>query len=285
MEPTSTVVLTSKDAHFVDVRVLLEPYSQEKVSPIIPDTCIQWAFAGKSRSTKEVKNEQGTTVSWHSAWDHWIDSKSEEPVFDEGDMNLQEDETVLETGNTVDPDTDHVEYYEELWKDLPIDEIGKKGNKSSIVAKAEMPEENFKGLVVKVGGWCQGIAKRGDQLTVERWRRQPQEGGEGELPATEHTETTRNGWVRIFKTGDADRILPCRTMCEQTNGRFVSLLRSDLYTPLSKAFRQIGMTFQLPEKPRSMHFVNSWLSKLLHLVPEKLTIITAQGSASLLQVR
>lgn len=242
------MVLTSKDAHFVDVRVLLEPYGQEKVSPIISDSCIQWAFAGKTRSMQEVIGEEGTTVSWHSVWDHWIDSKSEDPVSDEGDMNLQEDGTVLETGKVVDAATGHIEHYEELWKDLPVDEIGKKGNKSSIVARADIPDEDIKGLVVKIGGSCQGLVKKGDRMTVERWRRQPQEGGDGELPATEGTETTRNGWVRIFKSGVAELTLPCKTICEQTDGKFVSLSRSVLYHLCSKYAEGVNISPQLEKR-------------------------------------
>lgn len=227
-------MLTSKDAHFVDVRVLLEPYSQErKVSPIVSDRCIQWAFAGKTRSTQEMMSQEGTTLSWHSVWDHWIDSRGEGAVSDEGDMTLQEDKTVLETGKVVDAATGHVEHYEEVWKDLPIDEDSKNGNRSSIVAIADIPDKDIKGLAVKVGSWCQGIVKRADQLTVERWRRQPYEKGDGELPPTEGTEITRNGWIRIFKTGSPENLLPCRTICEQTDSKFVSTLPSSV---LSGAF-------------------------------------------------
>ena len=213
IENTSTIVLTSKDSHFVDVRILLEPYKLEKGMASNTEACLQWAFAGKSRMTAEKKNEKGDTIFWHNVWDHWIDSKSNKPEIDEGEMTVQKDGTVLEEGVNVNAATGAVEHYEELWDDLPVEAIGKKQNRSSIVVKADHPNENMKGLVIKVGGWCQGIAKHGDELTVQRWRRQPQnESGHGD-----ESTMTRNDWVRVFNLGTG--VLPCMEICSNTTGK------------------------------------------------------------------
>ena len=70
-EPTSTVVLTSSQRHFVDIRVLAD----QAVDP----AHVEWAFAGRSTS----KVVDGKTLS---QWHHWIDSKTTKPeeVVDKG---------------------------------------------------------------------------------------------------------------------------------------------------------------------------------------------------------
>jgi len=49
-------------------------------------------------------------------------------------------------------------------------------------------------MVVRVGGWCQGIMKTGEEVTAERWAR----GKEG-------------GWERVARVGPG--ILPCMVAC------------------------------------------------------------------------
>jgi hypothetical protein len=55
-------------------------------------------------------------------WEHWVDSKvtNAEEVKDEGDMFLQDNGEVLESGNMVNPETGKVEKYEECWVDLDL---------------------------------------------------------------------------------------------------------------------------------------------------------------------
>ena len=209
-EPTDTIVLTSKDGTFVDVRLRSEVYENEKGNISNSEASLQWAFAGKSRVTSSQRSQAGEVVSWHNVWDHFIDSKSDEPEKDEGDMSLQEDGTVLEKGVHIDATTGAREEYEELWSDLEIETMGTKGHKSSIVVRTESKIARVQGLVVKVGGYCQGLLKKEGRLTVERWQKQARQGEqdhENALGADFESMRTRNNWVRVFKLGqDA---LPC----------------------------------------------------------------------------
>ena len=203
----------------MDIRILLEPYEQEEGQNIISQDCLQWAFAGKSQMTNTKKNEDGDTVFWHGTWDHWIDSKSNNPEGDEGDMTVREDSTVLEEGASIDALTGAPVRYEELWEDLPVDQIGKKGNRSSIVLRVDDSVKNIKGLLVKVGSWCQGIVKNGGGLTVERWQRQPKEENGHDRLTTGWDESTRthNDWVRLFKIGSG--FIPSSAVLSETKGK------------------------------------------------------------------
>ena len=171
--------------------------------------------------TEEKREKKGDLISWHNVWDHWIDSKSDEPESDEGDMTVQEDGTVLEEGINEDAASGSKEHYEELWEDLPVEPFGEQQNRSSVVLKADSSEDQVKGLVLKIGGWCQGILKNNRGLTVERWRRQPpNDSMDGTaLPVEEEESTrTRNDWVRVFRVGNGT--LPCESLCSYTDGRF-----------------------------------------------------------------
>lgn len=216
MEPTSTIVLTSKDSHFVDLRILREKWDQEKGQETNSEACLDWAFAGKSKTTPVDDSDVAKGIKSHTVWTHWIDSKTDSPESDEGDMTVQDDGTVLEQGENTDSITGDKTKYEELWQDLPVDAIGKKQNRSTLVVRAEDTERKVRGLVVKVGGWCQGLMRSGNSLTVERWERMSEP--EIETTQAERETRTRNNWARTFKLGTED--LPCKHIVEQTTGKF-----------------------------------------------------------------
>jgi len=193
-EPTSTIVLTSLTSHYVDIRIRKHQHqaeSQQHLETNSPEI-LEWAFAGTSTVTRGESPEKPS----HSVWEHWVDSKSENPGPDEGDMYLQENGDVLEKGTQKHPETGEEVAYEELWTELEIDVIPEEGGRYSTVLKHE--SENARGLFVRVGGWCQGVLKEGSKLTVERWRWASQENdphqgpgywkmivriGEGEMPS------------------------------------------------------------------------------------------------------
>ena len=205
----------------MDVRIDVDHFSSGVLKSEASLSYLQWAFAGRSHITEETRDEQGKRTSYHCVWDHWVDSRSDAPEIDEGDMLPQEDGTVLEQGASTDPATGQVQQYEELWEDLEVEPIGSKGKRSSYVVKTEGDEATTRGLVVKVGGFCQGILKHNGALTVERWRKEAVDtaSAEGE---TEHKTTTRtrNDWVRVFRAGEA--ILPCEAICSRTEGKMGS---------------------------------------------------------------
>ena len=157
---------------------------------------------------------------FHTVWDHWIDSRTNDPDPDEGDMWVQPNGDLLEKGKNEDPVTGEVTEYEELWHDLSVESFGKKHNRSSLVMRADQPERNTSGLAIKIGGWCEGILKVGDELTAERWEWKPTDcASDVDSPeAIKDHRRTHNDWVRTFKVGHG--ILPCKAICSRTYGRF-----------------------------------------------------------------
>lgn len=157
-------MLTSHTSHYVDIR-LYKPSHQTPPRPHDAGS-LQWAFAGKSHTTSV-----GDGKPHHSVWDHWIDSKSDHPSVDEGDMWPQPNGDVLERGTQSHPITGLECEYEELWADLAVGTAGSVGpTRISIVFQTDPGENSARGLVVRVGDYCQGILKAGDKLTIERWQ-------------------------------------------------------------------------------------------------------------------
>jgi len=195
-EPTFTIVLTSQTSHYVDVRIYKEQYWKELEgrNGINSIAVVEWAFAGTS-STTQGSNGPGDTKSIHSVWEHWIDSKSDNPQPDEGNMWPQSNGDVLERGTQILPVTGLQTEYEELWGDLDVEKVGEEKERISIVLKVENQESHTRGLVVRVGDWCQGIMKSGGVLNIERW----------------HCMKTQNTWERVVKIGSSD--LPCVAAC------------------------------------------------------------------------
>lgn len=110
------------------------------------------------------------------------------PPPDEGDMYTLANGDVLERGKQTDPITGKEWEYEELWTDLKIESIpgeriallegGREeegeevegGGRVSVVIKAETVHGEIIGLIVRVGGWVQGVVRNSNgTLEVERW--------------------------------------------------------------------------------------------------------------------
>ena len=148
---------------------------------------LEWAFAGKSY-TKQSKIAGGPA---HTVWCHGIDSQNLEMERDEGDMYEQEDGDILECGETVDAQTGEVKKYEELWHDVGLHLVGQETEHLSIMLKTENKDLNARGMILRVGNWCQGILKVGEDTTVERWQWSPQD-----------------GWERLAKLGQKSLVCP-----------------------------------------------------------------------------
>jgi hypothetical protein len=98
-------------------------------------------------------------------WTHWVDSTTPnaETVKDEGDMVVLGDGEEVERGEMVNPATGKLEKYEESWRHIrPL------GEKIGWVLKAEAPGQ--RGVVVRIGGFAQGILRHGEEVGVKRWR-------------------------------------------------------------------------------------------------------------------
>lgn len=180
-EPTSTVVLTSPEHRFVDIRILKDINE--------PDTSLDWAFAGISSS----ETRDGVR---HCIWRHVVDSRTRTPeaVVDEGDIFPQADGRTLETGRMANPATGKLTDYEEVWNDLEaegVPEIRKNPAESTqqprarcVVLELEDEEREERGMVVCLGRYCQGVVRIGPRFAAERWL---WEDGE---------------WQRKFRVGD-----------------------------------------------------------------------------------
>lgn len=127
-ELTSTVVLTSPQGRYVDVRV----YKRQQY--VLPEHFektfagnLEWAFAGTSKSHHDHSGKQ------YTVWDHWVDSFTKEPEEDKGEMIRLENGDVLEKGTTIDPETGDLKHYEELWTDLPLTPLGDRVQRVCVV--------------------------------------------------------------------------------------------------------------------------------------------------------
>lgn len=61
--------------------------------------------------------------------------------------------------------------YEELWTDLPLDTADSgKGARECVALQARGLETPRGGMIIKIGGWCQGILKNEYGVAVERWQ-------------------------------------------------------------------------------------------------------------------
>lgn len=175
-EPTTTLVLTTPARTFVDLRYFLSnPQSDTRVHPPLDLTIpahdlalrkphlengcasLDWGFSGVStRSTLSDGNA-------HASFMHEIDSRTPDAasVTDEGVCTPQTDGGVaweLERGSMPD-DEGVVRAYEEGWRDVPVD------GDVVVCLKGVSAEA----CVVRVGGWVQGICRRGGGVGTVRW--------------------------------------------------------------------------------------------------------------------
>lgn len=125
---------------------------------------LQWAFAGTSESSLDDSGRRFST------WHHWVDSNSDDPPVDTGEMITQDNGNVLEKGNFVSPITGQREYYEELWEEVPTEKLafGKDPHVCTVL-RTEDQEKMSKGMIIRLGDYCQGILKKEGEVTVERW--------------------------------------------------------------------------------------------------------------------
>ncbi|KAK1991075.1 hypothetical protein LX36DRAFT_646974 [Colletotrichum falcatum] len=176
-EPTSTIVLTSPQRRFVDLRILKSAPTVDGAPTTHGIESLEWGIAGTSSSSLR-DGDDGVQVR-HSRWEHWIDSRTTEPenAADEGDMYEQPGGLTLEKGRMVNPATGAETDYEELWRDIDA-----------------VPPTKSRGLVVWLGRFCQGISRVGGDMAAQRWEWKGEEGG----------------WKRTARIGA--RELPCEAL-------------------------------------------------------------------------
>lgn len=109
-------------------------------------------------------------------------------------MVSRPDGTTLETGRMVNPATGKETDYEELWRDEPVQTVpvlsgSQQGGLICVVL--ELRDDNNpgkRGMVVRLGQYCQALVRDGNEVMVERikW-----DGDEGR-------------WVRLVKIGEGE---------------------------------------------------------------------------------
>lgn len=206
-ENTSTLVLTSAQNRFVDLRInkfpdhgtgssVHEPERSSDCDEACPGAWsldrIDWAIAGTSVS--QTRHDGSGTPVRHAVFHHWIDSRTSkaESVKDEGDMYPQPDGSTLETGRMVNPDTGLETDYEEVWRAVQV-ESSTNGPQCVVLELYDDDDDDedeeddstgTRGMAIRLGQYCQAMMRAGDDVTVERWVRRAE-----------------GTWDQLFRTG------------------------------------------------------------------------------------
>ncbi len=150
------------------------------LTPVFPDAVLplsrlDWAIAGTSSSTLIPSREDPNKAIKHGQWAHWIDSRSAQcdGVVDEGDMvdDPSDPALTLETGRMLNPATGVETDYEEVWRSEPIQMVAGAGDGEAVTCLAlqmEGGEGSKRGLLVRLGQYCQAFARDGDEIALER---------------------------------------------------------------------------------------------------------------------
>lgn len=215
-EPTSTVVLTSPQRRFVDVRILLADGGRPSMedgsfSPSSSGLDLDWALAGTSESTPVGTDGKASD----GVWRHWVDSRFEDAdaQVDAGRNTEQEDGSVLETGSMENPATGQVAPYEEVWRDIAPKPTLPDRKPRCIVLQTYDAETNDRGVVQLLGQFCQGILRtKKDGVTVERWQWLPTAPASVPSLSSSTVDLNNSGqpsstWQLLFRQGAG--LLPC----------------------------------------------------------------------------
>lgn len=129
---------------------------------------------------------------WRARWIHWIDSRTDEPaaVSDEADVEETSVTESVESGRMLHPDTGLMQDYEEIWHDRPVPAHAY----PCVVFVAD--HNGHRGMLVRVGLWCQAIVRCGPDVCCERWMSMEQ----------------GMAWHCVLRVGE-DLDLPCRRVC------------------------------------------------------------------------
>ena len=197
-EPTSTLVLTSPNGYFVDIRLLssLGPQTPPLKVPLVritdfasthsvlPVSALDWAFAGIATSTPAKDGKR------HCEWKHLIDSHAvdAESVSDKATCGAEKTvgldgqiyECEIETGESLSAEN-MAEIFEEFWMPIPVlpaadvrrypdapadtvqllpDIKSRRGGRCVVLQTNHAASSlQAQGIVVRVGDWCQGILR------------------------------------------------------------------------------------------------------------------------------
>lgn len=175
-EDTDTLVLTGPSGKFVDVRFPKDVSSPDQLS-FHPSF---WAFSGRSETTFHDASTQKHAIDMpytaHCRFLHDIDSRG--PGFvDEGDVFLLMNGDCMESGMMLNPQSNQVELYKEIWVDPRSSAIGTSAvsppGQMCIVAETTK-SSSARGIAFRMLDYFQGILQMESQgeVLVERQTRQ-----------------------------------------------------------------------------------------------------------------
>ena len=199
---------------------------------------------------EEKKREDG--VSFHSqsdsggkmitikqcTWTHWVDSRGPVSIHTHSDsktaLGAQSPASPATPDDWIDTGTIHptdkeneflekgrmlnekgiMQDMEELWRDFTPQRLPGEAKALSIALTAENKVLGSKGMVIRIGGWCQGIIRASNgEIGIERWRFSS--GGllDGLVKRYDDSASPQQEgkWHKIFKLGKMS--LPCESAC------------------------------------------------------------------------
>ncbi|CAH6719109.1 protein Hri1p [[Candida] jaroonii] len=172
-ENTSTMVIYSKEGHFVDVRIFLENYPVIEENPTSKfDDIFEWAMVGD-----EISLESTIPDTYKLQFTHEIDSLAIMKAINENlplDQCLTEadvgtfwktdTEDRKETGNMTNPATGKKEDYVEIWRSVssvqhtPENEVREPADEEvTPLYVLRIDTDEFHGQMIRSGNWIQGI--------------------------------------------------------------------------------------------------------------------------------
>ncbi|KAL5501420.1 hypothetical protein ACEPAH_8680 [Sanghuangporus vaninii] len=208
-ERTSTLVLTAPSGIFVDLRVLVDwipdaPHAHEPQ----PSFAIDWAFAGIT--TRQSGSSDSNLTE--STWTHWVDSCTFDAlnVRDSGVSSPMPNGDTCERGEMKDANG-ILRRYQEVWHDLRVDPVcaavfvrfrdGSEAAARGIgVHLKDIIPEDVCGVLIRVGGWCQGVLRDTNGFTAERWKL-----------SGDSADSNTKTWVPVFRSGQGN--IPCMEVC------------------------------------------------------------------------
>lgn len=218
-EITSTLLITSKSGHYISLGIYATDCSGRPslCNGIFAQASLHWAHAGQvtELQTQECGIGKSCTKKAHSCLlKHLIDSDArhgECPIVDRLLMYDRVDGTILTRRRCEDPITLFEYKHQEVWRPLQTARTctpeGSSETVQDIVLVLDQPELQARGMIIRVGHYCQGMIMVQGVLTVERWQFML-----GHFPSIRSLEAQREGILGDYSLPN-ERTKPmwCRT--------------------------------------------------------------------------